>query len=219
MVGTRVSGPVDPRFEGSLFGLDDTTAADNDKRHEPISGISSMNTKAPRCKPSEPRVEQKAKAPAKVLRGALLRGPSPACAKKERVSSPRSSKLVKAAQPAAAAAVLLLPPPPEATPSANEAPIMRGLSRSEWMNIAKIKMVDYWDDDSVAVSYRFVPPPMKDECYFWIFWDNENGRMGKDQVGWQVPELNRFLLKGQLSFIQQGYENDAWTTIYHGVLA
>jgi hypothetical protein len=179
---------------GSLFGLDDCADAMRPKKlpKKTSPTCNAVNLTAPPQPPGTLHLQPVVPAGAPVL------APAP---------PPLPPQLPPLAPPPS------LPPPYAA---GGNAPPGR-LSKDQWKLVGKIRLVDHYaDEPDIQTSYIKKPVPQVDNHYFWLFWDNAYGKVGKDQVGWTVADLNKHLLAGKLTFKLDGstpFDAQPWISV------
>jgi hypothetical protein len=89
------------------------------------------------------------------------------------------------------------------------------LTKVQWRQVTQVKMLDHWGDDPEVVSFKIEQPTVADPYYFWVYWDTPKGREGFDRCGWQVADMNRFLLGGKLLF-KCANDKEFTTSFVHG---
>ena len=83
------------------------------------------------------------------------------------------------------------------------------LTKNQWLQVVQVKAIGLWENDPEVVSHKIIRPTVADPYYFWIHWNTPEGKAGKDRVGWEVKDLNKHLLKGNLMFKTAGMSQ--WT--------
>lgn len=169
----------------SLFGLDDKPSAPG--------GLSSAVSKK--------RTAQAALKPDKATNAtAALPLPSPTPA-----MLPSSAPSLSASVPS------LAPLPPPHVPLA-EPPTIKKLSKAEWKTVGKIKLEDFWSDEPFVTTHTITVPTPVDTYYFWLTWNPVHGRPMRDRTAFSVPDLNKVLQDGRLTFQLPGSigEDCAW---------
>jgi hypothetical protein len=81
---------------------------------------------------------------------------------------------------------------------------VKKLTKHEWKRVVQIKMIGHWEDNPEVETFKIEYPTVADPYYFWLHWDTPLGRQGLDKCGYQVSDLNKFLLAGKLVFKVQG---------------